>query len=80
MAPYRSLNGRSGVSCYQAGEDSITVGFRDGSFRLYTCQSTGREAVEHMKVLAAAGKGLNSYIERTVGNRHAKKWKGTCPK
>lgn len=75
MEEYRSLNGRSGVACYRIGEDSIAVGFRDGSFRLYDWASAGRDAVERMKELAASGKGLNSYIERTVGSRHARRWR-----
>lgn len=78
MEKYRSLNGHSGVECYMTGPDFITVGFRNGTFRMYTYESAGPDAVEKMKDLAASGQGLNSYIESSASRKHARQWREKC--
>jgi hypothetical protein len=71
MKRYKNLNGNSGVVAYKAGATSITVQFEDGAVYLYTYASAGRIAIERMKVLAATGKGLSTYIARYVRNAYA---------
>ena len=73
MQSYRNLGGDSGVSGYETSEDSITVRFSDGSVYLYTYHSAGMSNIEYMKQLASAGQGLNSFINRHVRKRYARK-------
>jgi|GEM_PF-121704 len=64
METYKNLGGNSGVVAYLIGDDSIVVRFASGqhTFYRYTYASAGSEAVERMKSLAAAGRGLNGFI------------------
>jgi len=73
MEHYKNLGGNSGVIAYEIGEDSIKVQFRDGALYLYDLQSAGRSNIEHMKELAMAGRGLNSFISRVVRKGYASK-------
>jgi hypothetical protein len=73
MERYQNLGGDSGVVSFEIGDTSITVQFRDGATYLYTYDSTGRDDIEHMKRLARAGTGLNSFISRVVRKRFASK-------
>lgn len=73
MTIYRNSGGDSGIVSYEIGSDSITVQFRDGSVYMYTSQSTGSGDIEEMKVLASSGEGLNSFINRRVRKRYARK-------
>lgn len=73
MSNYMNIGGGSGVTAYDLGIDSISVYFSDGSAYLYNYMSTGTRDVEHMKSLAAAGQGLNSFISRVVRKRYARK-------
>lgn len=73
MPRYANLGGDSGVVVYRTTADSITVEFRDNMMYLYNHVCTGKVAAEHMKSLAAAGRGLNSYITTTVGLNYALK-------
>ena len=73
MERYNNLGGDSGIVAYEIGGDSIKVEFRDGSIYLYNYQSTGSSDVEHMKDLAIAGQGLNSFISKIVRKRYASK-------
>ena len=66
MEEYKNRGGDSGVISFEISDDSITVQFRDKSLYLYNYIKPGQAVVEHMKALARAGKGLNSYISRTV--------------
>lgn len=56
---------------YDVENDAITVEFTNGAKYLYDYASTGRDHVENMKVLAAAGQGLSSYISKFVKQRYA---------
>ena len=73
MKRYRNRGGDSGVVAYEIGPTSITVKFSDGSIYLYTYQSAGSANIERMKRLAIAGEGLNSFINRRVRKRYARK-------
>jgi hypothetical protein len=73
MERYQNLGGDSGIVAYEIGDDFIKVQFHDGPVYLYTYESTGQAAIEHMKELARAGHGLNSYISRVVRKQYAAK-------
>jgi hypothetical protein len=75
MERYKNLGGDSGVSAYEIGDDSITVQFTSGAVYLYTYKGAGSSNIEKMKLLAAAGKGLNSYIKRYVNKGYESKLK-----
>ena len=73
MERYKNLGGNSNVIAYEIGIDFITVEFSDKSRYLYNYQSAGSENIEQMKKLAVAGRGLNSFINRVVKYKYAKK-------
>jgi hypothetical protein len=73
MCTYKNISGDSGVVAYQAGKDSILVQFADGGIYEYTCASTGHNRVESMKILAAKGRGLATFINRYVRDAYARK-------
>ena len=66
MQRYQDLNGKSDVWGYETGPDSITVQFKDKSVYVYNNASAGPEHIKNMKKLAAAGRGLHSYIMLNV--------------
>ena len=66
MELYRDINRDSGVAAYEIGPDFIRVQFNYGSVYLYTYASAGQQNVLQMKILALAGKGLNSFIDKYV--------------
>lgn len=76
MTPYRNSNGNSNVEAYEIDGDSITVRFMSGRYRnyLYSSRRTGAAIVERMKLLAAQGHGLNSYISTTVRTNYETRW------
>ena len=76
MTPYRNLNGDSNVVSYKTSEDSIHVVFKSGTNcnYLYNHSRPGKPVVDRMKVLAAQGHGLNSYISTTVRQSYTRKW------
>ena len=73
MQRYKNISGNSGVIAYQTGRDSITIEFEDGAIYRYTCKSAGRANIEQMKALAAAGKGLSTFVVRHVRKAYAAK-------
>ena len=73
MERYKNLGGDSGVAFYEIGSDFIRVQFGDGSVYLYNYATPGRYHVEQMKTLAAAGRGLNAYINTQVRTAYARK-------
>jgi len=76
MTPYQNRSGNSNVVAYEITEDSIHVVFKSGTFHnyLYNSAHPGKTAVEKMKMLAAQGRGLNSYISSVVKKNFARKW------
>ncbi len=71
MERYANRGGDSNIVAYEIEQSSIKVQFGDGSIYLYTSQSAGAANLEHMKQLAKAGQGLNSFINRVVRKRYA---------
>lgn len=49
---------------YECGNEHVDVQFRSGKTYRYSYASAGRHHVEEMKRLAAAGRGLSSYISQ----------------
>ncbi|MDW3711708.1 MULTISPECIES: hypothetical protein [unclassified Pseudomonas] len=73
MKPYKNLGKDSGVAFYEIENNSITVQFTTGATYLYNYQSAGQQHIEQMKILAIAGRGLNSYIKKHANKGYAKK-------
>jgi hypothetical protein len=73
MERYANLGGDSGVVEYEIGNDFIRVQFSDGSIYLYTYASAGEDNIEQMKSLARNGRGLNTFINKNVYKRYARK-------
>ena len=70
MQRYQDLSGDSQVWGFEYGPDSITIQFTDKSVYLYNNVSTGPEHIKNMKRLAAAGRGLHSYIMLNVRKKY----------
>lgn len=62
MKPYQNLNGNSNIQSFQIYGDGIKVKFDDGTILLYLEEKIGKEIVDRMKMLAAEGKGLGTFI------------------
>lgn len=62
MKRYRDINGDSGISAYEYGDDWIQVQFKNGGIYEYQTSVLGSSHLSIMKQLADAGDGLNSYI------------------
>ena len=75
MKRYRNLSGDSGVVAYAFGPESVIVRFQDGRNYVYTAQSVGAPAIEKMKRLAKAGRGLSTYISQEVKDKYARKFR-----
>jgi hypothetical protein len=73
MERYGNLSGNSGVTGYEIGPDFIEVRFAGGTTYVYTYRSAGQANVEHMKLLAARGKGLATFISTTARRLYASK-------
>ncbi|MPR03432.1 hypothetical protein F0169_15945 [Pseudomonas sp. MAFF 212408] len=76
MQQYKNLSGDSNVLGYELGVDTITVQFATGTHRNYVYDETapGAAIVTELSRLAIAGRGLNSYIVRTVKKNYARKY------
>lgn len=73
MTMYGNQAGNSGVLSYETGPDSITVRFVFGGTYVYSVASAGPANVQRMKELAAAGRGLSTFISTEVKERYASK-------
>ncbi|KHS35163.1 hypothetical protein QT199_015165 [Xanthomonas phaseoli pv. phaseoli] len=73
MQRYGNRNGHSGVVAYPLADDAIAVRFRSGETYVYTADSAGAEVVATMQRLAAAGRGLSTYISQSVRDAYAGK-------
>ena len=73
MERYRNMGRDSGIAGYETGPDFIRVHFMDNAVYLYTYGSAGPRYIEYMKRLAAAGSGLNAFINTTVKKLYARK-------
>jgi len=66
MKPYANHGGNSGIASYEYGATYINVQFTTGKIYTYSYESAGKDNIEHMKILADSGNGLNSFIMRNV--------------
>ena len=73
MQRYQSIQGDSGVAAYETGSDYIRVQFKHGGTYEYDYATTGQLHVEQMKVLAASGDGLATYISKFVKATYARR-------
>ncbi|WP_028081416.1 hypothetical protein [Solimonas soli] len=73
MKRYRNRNGHSGVRAYESGPGYIKVRFANGDTYVYDDRIPGARAVARMQALAAAGRGLSTYIAQHVRERYARK-------
>jgi hypothetical protein len=71
MQPYANLAGDSGIVAYQIGDSFIRIRFH-GSRGIYVYSTPELPAakIERMKQLAAAGRGLATYISRNADVRN----------
>lgn len=70
---YKNLGGASKVVRYQTTKDVVTVQFSNNSVYNYSNQSAGEDNIAKMKTLAAAGKGLGTFIETNLKDRFMRK-------
>ena len=70
---YKNLSKDSKVLRYDIEKDGMTVIFSDHSTYRYTNQSADPANISKMKTLALAGKGLGTFIEKTVKDRFLRK-------
>ncbi|MHA3787619.1 hypothetical protein ACX0HA_05350 [Flavobacterium hauense] len=73
MKKYYDITGTSGVTSYEIDEESIMVEFNHEVVYRYTYASAGKRTIEKMKRLAAEGKGLSTYISRSVREKYESK-------
>jgi hypothetical protein len=73
MKRYESRSGNAGVIAYDLLPDAIILQFQDDTKYLYTHKKPGKEHVAQMKLLAAEGKGLTTYVNQHVRENYEKK-------
>ena len=73
MEKYRDIDGNSGISTYEVGDDFIIVCFKKGGMYLYNYSITGSNHVNKMIELARMGDGLNRYINLNIEHASARK-------
>ena len=73
MIQYKNLSAESGILAYESGDDFIRIQFQDKEVYLYTNESSGKEHIDQMKILAEKGRGLNTYINQHVRKNYAHK-------
>jgi hypothetical protein len=67
MKKHKNLEGNSGVSAYETGDDHIIIQFvRNSKPYTYSYDKAGKKHVENMKKLAKKGSGLSTYISQHV--------------
>lgn len=73
MKRYRDMHGESGIIAYEPGADFIRVKFKHGAVYVYDYTSAGQFHIERMKVLAASGQGLATFISKFVKESYARR-------
>jgi hypothetical protein len=73
MPRYSNLSRHSGVVAYETADDWIALTFVNGERYLYGPTRPGREAVERMKSLARAGRGLSTFVSQHVRDHYERK-------
>jgi hypothetical protein len=76
MKPYRDVDGDSGVSAYEYGDEWIRVRFKHGGTYEYRASSIGLSHLNAMKRLADSGDGLATYINTNpdVKDGYSRMW------
>lgn len=62
MKRYRDIDGDSGISAYDYGDDWVKVQFKGGRTYEYKASKIGQAHISTLKKLADGGDGLNAYI------------------
>ena len=70
---YKNLSGDSKVVRYERAKDAIIIHFKDCSTYRYTNQTADPANIKKMKELAAAGKGLGTFIDKNMKDRFSHK-------
>ena len=70
MKKYGNLGHDSGIAGYEIGPEALIIQFKDGNVYTYSNNKAGKQHVDHMKDLARLGKGLNTYLNKYVKDRH----------
>lgn len=73
MKRYGNSHGHSGIVAYQTTPTSIIVRFVNGDLYEYSDRKPGRAIVERMKKLAAAGRGLSTFISQNVQGNYSRR-------
>lgn len=73
MKRYQNLSGKSKVTMYELAKDVVTIRYANQEVYRYSNQSAGRENISKMKVLAQAGKGLETFVNANVKEKFARK-------
>jgi hypothetical protein len=60
---YKNIGGASTVVRYELLKDVVTIQFKNNTVYNYSNQSAGPANIVKMKTLAAAGKGLGTFID-----------------
>jgi hypothetical protein len=71
MQAYGNTRGGSGVVAYESGPDWIVLRFVDGATYRYDARHPGPWHVAEMQRLAAAGRGLSTYLNQHVRDDYA---------
>ncbi len=71
MHPYQGSDGDSGIAAYDFGPGWIDIRFGHGGTYRYDSRHPGARHVLEMQRLAAAGDGLNTYINQHVRGDYA---------
>ena len=73
MISYKNLSGNSGVVAYESGADYIKLRFRRSSkIYVYDALAPGLTHVKQMKKLAAAGRGLTTYVSQNIKRNYSR--------
>ncbi|MGV3461187.1 MAG: hypothetical protein ACO1N9_12115 [Flavobacterium sp.] len=75
MKAYANIKGDSGVTAYEIKPDAILVEFGHDTLYKYSYKSAGKAVVDKMKLLAAKGRGLSTYISQKVKDKYELKLK-----
>ncbi len=73
MKRYQNLSGKSKVTMYELAKDVVTIRYANQEVYRYSNQSAGMANIGKMKVLAQAGKGLETFINANVKEKFARK-------
>ena len=70
---YQNKSKKSSIDTYEIVDkgDSLAITFNSGATYIYDHTKPGKEQVDKMKELAAAGEGLGSYIKKNVNKNFA---------